>query len=183
MPKKKNVKKQLKKALEDIITTESAIVTFLRNEFGDESVRKFYTNYRPKFILELQLGFIRRTLAKMAAKIAKKMLLKMIINTFLEKGEWYQPPETIEIKKLTKEEAALRIFPCNRKKMFKKIIKKKDKSVEPTYICNVMCIPEITYYLTFIGLIPKFELEKKGCQVKATWNYTKIQFEEDMETD
>lgn len=177
----KKVGKLLKKALEDIITTETAIVTFLRNEVSNEAVQKFYTEYRPKYILELQLGVIRRTLAKIAAKIAKKTLLKLIINAFLEKGEWYQPADTIEIVDLSKEGAMLRLFPCNRKKMFKKIMKKKDKSVELTYICNVMCIPEISYYLTFIGLKPKFTLEEKGCVINAVWDPTKIQFEEDLE--
>ena len=181
MIKEKEVKKLLKKALEDIITTETAVVTFLKEEFGDAAVQKFYTDYRPRFILELQLGVIRRTLAKMASKIAKKLLLKMIIDTFLEKGEWYQPPETIEILQLEKDGARLRIFPCNRKKMFKKIIKKTDKSVEPSYICNVMCTKEIAHYLTFIGLIPTFTLEEKGCVVNAVWDPTKMQFEENSE--
>ncbi len=181
MLNEKDVKKLLKKALEDIITTEAAIVTFLRNEYGNEAVQKFYTDYRPKFILELQLGMIRRALAKMAAKIAKKLLLKMIIDTFLEKGEWYQPPDTIEILELEKKGATLRIFPCNRKKMFKKVIKKKDKSIEPTYICNVMCTKEIGYYLTFIGLKPTFTLEEKGCVINAMWDPDKMQFEEDLE--
>lgn len=181
MLKEKDVKRLLKKALEDIITTEAAVVTFLREEYGDDAVQKFYTDYRPKFILELQLGLIRRTLAKMAAKIAKKLLLKMIIDTFLEKGEWYQPPDTIEILKLEKEGATLRIFPCNRKKMFTKVIKKKDKSIKPTYICQVMCTKEISHYLRFIGLQPTFTLEEKGCKIDAVWDPTKIQFEEDLE--
>lgn len=181
LPKEKDVHKLLKKALKDIITTETAIVTFLKTNYGDDAVEKFYTDYRPNFILELQLGLIRRTLAKMASKIAKKLLLKMIIDAFLEKGEWYQPPETIEILKLEKEGAVLRIFPCNRKKMFKKIMKKKDKSVKPTYICDVMCTKEIGYYLTFIGLKPTFTLEEKGCKIDAVWDPTKIQFKEDME--
>ena len=183
MSDEKEVKKLLKKGLEDIITTEAAIVTFLRTEIGDAAVQKFYTDYRPKFILELQLGMIKRALAKMAAKIAKKTLLKMIINTFLEKGEWYQPRDTIEIEKLEKEEAILHIFPCSRKKMFKKIIKKKDKSVAQDYICQTMCIPEISYYLTFIGLKPRFDLEEKGCRVMATWDPSKIQFEEVLEEE
>ena len=184
MLKEKDEQKLLKKALEDLITTETAIVSFLKNEYGDDAVQKFYTDYRPSFILELQLGVIRRTLAKMASKIAKKLLLKMIIDAFLEKGEWYQPPETIEILKLEKEGATLRIFPCRRKKMFKKIMKKKDKSMkDPTYICNTMCKPEIGYYLTFIGLKPTFTLEDKGCVVDAVWDPKKIQFNEDSEDD
>lgn len=170
----KDAKKLLKKALEDLMTTESAIVNFLRTEYGNAAVEKFYTDYRPQFILELQLGAIKRALAKMAAKIAKKLLLVMIIDTFLEKGAWYQPPETIEILQLEKRGAKLRIFPCNRKAMFKKVIKKKDKTIDPTYICNVMCTKEIGYYLTFIGLIPTFSLEEKGCVITAVWDPEKM---------
>ena len=183
MLREKDVKKQLKKALEDIITTEIAIVIFLRNEYGDDAVRKFYTEVRPKILLELQLGMIRRALAKIAAKIAKKTLLKMIINAFLDKGGWYQPADTVEVVKLTKEEAAVRISPCNRRKMFKKIMKKKDKSIKPTYMCQVMCIPEINYYLSFIGLNPKIIIEDEGCLITALWDPIKIQFEEDMEEE
>ncbi len=181
MLKEKEVKKLLKKGLEDLITTEVAIVSFLKNEYGDAAVSKFYTEYRPNFILELQLGLIRRTLAKMASKIAKKLLLKMILDAFMDKGAWYQPPEKMELLKLEKEEGILRLFPCTRKKMFKKIMKKKDKSVDPEYICRVMCRPEITYYLAFIGLKPTFTLEEKGCKINVVWDSTKIQFKEDIE--
>ncbi|MHA1651125.1 MAG: hypothetical protein ACTSYB_13090 [Candidatus Helarchaeota archaeon] len=178
MVDEKQVEKLLKKALEDIITTETAIVSFLRSEYGDEAVRKFYTDVRPKYILELQLGMIRRAIAKMAAKIAKKTLLKLIINTLIEKGEWYQPPNTIEVVKLEKEGAEVRILTCNRRKMFKKIMKKKDKSIEPTYICEIMCKPELMYYLSFIGLKPTISVEEKGCLVSAVWDPEKIQFDE-----
>ncbi|NVM27881.1 MAG: hypothetical protein HWN65_03480 [Candidatus Helarchaeota archaeon] len=181
MLKEKDVKKLLKKALEDIITTEAAIVTFLRNEYGDEAVQKFYTDYRPQFLLELQLGMIRRALAKMAAKIAKKTLLKMIIDTLIEKGGWYQPEETIEIVRLDKKGSDVRILPCTRRKMFKKIMKKKNKSIEPTYMCHTMCIPELNHYLTFIGLSPTITVEDNGCLVSAVWDPDKIQFEEDLE--
>ncbi|MHA1279365.1 MAG: hypothetical protein ACTSQI_21670 [Candidatus Helarchaeota archaeon] len=183
MAQDKDVRKHLKKALEDIVTTETAIVAFLRDEYGDEAVQKFYTNVRPKYILDLQLGALRRALAKMAAKIAKRTLLKMIINTLIEKGEWYQPPETIEVVKLEREGADVRIIECNRRKMFKKIMRKKDKSVPPTYICEVMCIPELNYYLSFIGLEPKIFVEEKGCLVTAVWDPTKIQFQDDLEDD
>jgi hypothetical protein len=183
MAQAKDTKKLLKKALEDIITTETAIVAFLRDQYGDAAVQKFYTDVRPKYILDLQLGIIRRALAKMAAKIAKKTLLKMIINTLIEKGEWYQPTETVEVVKLEKEGADVRILECTRRKMFKKIMRKKDKSVDETYICNVMCIPELNYYLSFIGLEPKIIVEDKGCLVTAVWDPTKIKFEEDMEED
>jgi hypothetical protein len=181
MIEKKSAEKQLKKALEDIITTETAIVFYLRNEYGDDAVRKFYTEVRPKYLLELQLGMIKRALAKVAAKIAKKTLLKMIIDTLIEKGEWYQPPGTVEVVKLEKEGADVRILACNRKKMFKKIMKKKDKSVEPSYICNEMCIPELNYYLSFIGLKPKIIIEENGCLVTAVWDPSKIQLDEEGE--
>ncbi|MHA1266818.1 MAG: hypothetical protein ACTSRS_16395 [Candidatus Helarchaeota archaeon] len=175
----KEAKKLLKKALEDIITTETAIVSFLRTEYGNDAVERFYTEYRPKYILELQLGAIKRAIAKVAAKIAKKLLLKMIIDTFLEKGEWYQPSSTIEILKLENEGAVLQISPCNRKKMFKKIMKKKDKSVVPEYICQVMCSKEIIHYLAFIGLQPSFTFKDNGCIIQAVWDPTKIHFEEE----
>ncbi len=181
MAEEKTAKKHLKKALEDIITTETAIVNFLRNEYGDDAVQKFYTEVRPKYILELQLGAFKRALAKIASKIAKKILLKMIIDTLIEKGEWYQPPETIEIVHITKNDAAVRILSCNRRDMFKKIMKKKDKSVEPTYICKTMCIPELNYYLSFIGLLPTITIEEKGCLVRAVWDPSKVQFEEESE--
>ena len=183
MTQEEKLDKHLKKALEDIITTETAIVTYLKTEYGDKDVQKFYSEYRPKFILELQLGMIRRAIAKMAAKIAKKTLLKMIIDTLLEKGEWYQPTGTVEVLNLSKDEAAVRIITCNRKKMFIKIMKKKDKKVEPTYICQTMCIPEFKYYLSFVGLIPTIRLEPEGCCVSAVWNPSKIQFEEEMQEE
>jgi hypothetical protein len=181
MAQEEKIEKHLKKALEDIITTEMAIVTYLKTEYGDAAVQKFYSDYRPKFILDLQLGMIRRAIAKMAAKIAKKMLLKMIIDTLLEKGEWYQPPNTVEILQITREEAAVRIITCNRKKMFTKIIKKMGKKVEPSYFCHVCCSPELKYYLSFIGLIPSIKLDPEGCCVNAVWDPTKIQFEEDAQ--
>jgi len=183
MTQEEKLDKHLKKALEDIITTETAIVTFLKTEYGDKEVQKFYSEYRPKFILELQLGMIRRAIAKMAAKIAKKTLLKMIIDTILEKGEWYQPAGTVKVLRLSKEEAAVRIITCNRKKMFQKIMRKKGKKEDPSYICQIMCIPEFTYYLSFIGLIPTITLESEGCCVSAVWDPSKIQFKEEVQED
>jgi hypothetical protein len=67
--------------------------------------------------------------------------------------------------------------------MFKKIIRKKDKKEEPTYICETMCIPEFKYYLSFIGLIPTIRLEPEGCCVSAVWDPSKIQFEEEQQED
>jgi hypothetical protein len=183
MAQQEKIEKLLKKALEDIITTETGIVTFLKSEYGDDAVRKFYSEYRPKFILELQLGVIRRAIAKMAAKIAKKTLLKMIIDTLLEKGEWYQPPDTVEILQLTKDEAAVRIITCNRRKMFSKIMKKIDKKVEPSYFCQICCMPELKYYFSFIGLIPSIKIDPEGCCVSAVWDPTKIKFEEEAPED
>lgn len=181
MAQEEKLGKHLKKALEDIITTETAIVTFLKTEYGNDAVQKFYSDYRPKFILDLQLGMIRRALAKMAAKIAKKTLLKMIIDTLLEKGEWYQPPNTVEILQITKDEAAVRIITCNRKKMFTKIMKKMDKKVEPSYLCRTCCMPELKYYLSYIGLIPSIKLDPEGCCISAVWDPTKIKFEAEVE--
>ncbi len=166
----KTAKQQLKQALEDFITMETVTLSFLRDEYGEEAIKKLYSNYRLKFITELQFGKMKRALAKTASKIAKKTLLKIMIDTFVEKGGWFMPKETIIIESLTKEGATVRISQCRKIKTFKKIVKKKRLALEPTYLCHSICIPEINNSLNIVGLIPKVVPDEKQCLISVQWD-------------
>ncbi|MBD3230453.1 MAG: hypothetical protein GF329_19895, partial [Candidatus Lokiarchaeota archaeon] len=74
-------RRKLRKALEDLITTEVALINYLEENYGTEAVVDFYSNYRPEFVFNLKMGTLKKALAKIASKIAKETLIKMLIET------------------------------------------------------------------------------------------------------
>lgn len=161
-------KRKIKKALEDIITTEVSLINYLEINYGTEAVIDFYKNYRPQFIFDLKMGAIKKALAKIASKIAKETLIKMLIETLIENG-WYQSIDDIEIKEISKKGAIVEMKMCSRKNMFRKINKKINNPFNIEYFCEKCCIPEFEYYLNYIGLQPEFEIMNTGCLITAQW--------------
>ncbi len=161
-----DLKTKYRVAFADMIEQRTTIMKFLLDNFGIESVEKFFKYDNPQWAEQLKVGKVKKIFAKMISKLAPSLLMRRLAGIIISQAQYLVGIDHVAIIELTNGYEKLEISNCPVLKQFNKTLKAlKFNNLEKRYICAFACVPVLNQMCAVGNCSLKANYTDKGCHL------------------
>ncbi|NVM52081.1 MAG: hypothetical protein HWN66_00165 [Candidatus Helarchaeota archaeon] len=164
-----DLKTKYRVAFADMIEQRTTMMKFLLDNYGIETVEKFFLSDNPEWAEKLKVGKMKKIFAKMISKLAPSLLMRRLTGIIVSQAQYLVGIDYITVTELTDNCEILEISNCPVLKQFKKTIKAlKFSNLERRYVCSFACVPVLAQMCAVGNCNLKADYTDKGCYLIIT---------------